>query len=205
MKLAIFGASGRTGKEAMLQALIKGHEVKVLVRNRASIDLKDSKLQVIEGDVCDAAAVESVVRDTEVVLVALGARSSKEASVHSIGTSNIVAAMKANGLKRIVVVSSAGLYGSKDSSFFFGSVIRPLFLKKVFDDKVKQLEILEQSGLEWILIRPSRLIDGQKTGKYNITEDKPMGKNIARADVAAFMLAHITSNKYVHKMPILSY
>jgi len=205
MNVALFGASGRTGKELMLQSLIKGYQVKALVRRLDSIDLTDQKLSLVEGDVRDAAAVEKAMEGADVVLVALGARSSKEAGVHSEGTHQIVEAMKKNKINRIIVVSSAGIFGAKDSSFFFGNVIRPLFLRKIFNDKLKQLEVLEKSALEWVLVRPSALIDGQKTGKYHITEDKPAGKNIACADVAEFMLGQLNGSKYLRKMPIISY
>jgi putative NADH-flavin reductase len=205
MKLALFGATGRTGKEVLLQSLVKGYEVKVLARNKGALDLKDAKLQVIEGDALDAAAVNTVVEGSDVVMVALGARTKAEAQVHSIATQHIVNAMKQYGVKRVIVVSSAGIFGAKDGGFFFGSIIRPLFLKKIFDDKLKQLQVLEKSDLDWILVRPSQLIDGQKTGKYHITEDKPAGKRIARADVADFMLGQLNGSKYLGKMPILSY
>lgn len=205
MKVALFGASGRTGKEIMIQSLVKGYQVHALVRNLESIDLKDSKLTLTQGDVLDPIAVEKVVKDADVVLVALGARSSKEANVHSTGTQYIVDAMNKNGIKRIVVASSAGLFGAKDSSFVFGNIIRPIFLRKIFAEKLNELEILNKSALEWILVRPAALIDGQKTGKYHVTEDKPAGKNITRADVAAFMLGQLNGSKYIRKMPIISY
>lgn len=205
MKIALFGASGRTGKEIMLQSLIKGYQVQALVRRIDSIDLRNEKLSLVEGDVLDAAAVEKVIDGADAVMVAIGARSAKEAQVHSLGTRHIVDAMQKRGLKRIIVVSSAGLFGSKDSNFIFGCIIRPIFLRKIFEAKLKELEILEQSALEWILVRPAGLIDGQKTGKYHITEDRPTGKNITCADVAEFMLGQLNGSKYIRKMPIISY
>ncbi len=205
MKIAIFGATGRAGRELMLQALVKGYDVQALVRKPQMIDVRDKRLHVIAGDVRDLAAVEETVSGADVVCVALGARSGEKHDVHSTGTQHIIDAMKRCGIRRILVISSTGLFGSRDSGFVFGNIIRPLFLRKVFNDKRKQLTLLEKSGLEWILIRPVRLIDGQKTGKYHISDDKPEGKEISCADVADFMMGQLISTKYLQKMPILSY
>lgn len=188
-----------------MQALVKGYEVQALVRKPQMIDVRDPRLHVIAGDVRDRAAVEETVRGADVVCVALGARSGEKPDVHSTGTQHIVDAMQMSGLRRILVISSAGLFGARDSGFVFGHIIRPLFLRKVFNDKRKQLELLENSSLDWTLIRPVRLIDGQKTGKYHISENKPEGKEISCADVADFIMGQLTSTKYMRKMPILYY
>jgi putative NADH-flavin reductase len=205
MRIIIFGANGRTGKEIMIQALIKGTDVTAFVRRPESIDLKDDRLTVVLGDVRDATAVDKAVMGMDAVLVALGNRSTKEKDLMAVATQNIIAAMNKHGIKRIIVESSAGLFGAKDSGFFFGYIIRPLFLKTLFDDKVVQLSLLEKSDLDWVLVRPSGLIDAQKTGKYNITFDKPSGRKISRSDVAEFMLAQVTGNKYLKQLPIISY
>lgn len=205
MKIALFGGSGRTGKEILIQSLVKGYKVRAMVRNLEAIDITDDKLQVLQGDILNPMAVENAVMGSDVVMVALGVRSSKDQFVLSQGTQHIVEAMDKFGVKRIIVESSAGIFGAKDGGFIFGNIIRPLFLKKIFDDKLRQLEILKKSDLEWVLVRPSGLIDAQKTGKYNITDDKPSGRKIARSDVAEFMLAQINGSKYIRQMPIISY
>jgi putative NADH-flavin reductase len=205
MKIALFGASGRTGKEVMIQSLVKGYHVKALVRNPEAIDIRDEKLEVVPGDVEDPHSVEKTVEGADAVLVALGMSSNSKATVLSEGTRNILAAMEKFGIKRIIVVSSAGLFGAKDSSFVFGNIIRPLFLRKQFADKMRQFELLEQSDTEWVLVRPTGLVDALKTGKYHVTMDKPAGKRIARADVADFMLAQLNGSKYLRQLPIISY
>ena len=205
MKIALFGATGRTGKEILIQSLVKGYQVKALVRDPQKIDIRDEKLEIIQGDVRDREAVFSTIEGADAVMFAVGMRSAADKFVTSQGTRIIIDAMEANQVKRIVVVSAAGLFGPKDSGFFFGCVIRPLFLKKSFDDKVRQLELLKNSEVEWILVRPVALIDAMKTGKYNITLDKPIGSRISRADVADFMLHQLNGSKYLRLMPIISY
>lgn len=204
MKLAVFGGSGKTGKEILIQSLIKGYEIRVLTRQASSIDLKDERLEIITGDAKDPAMADLMVQGTDAVLVALGARNPEDMDVHSVATANIVAAMKKHGVKKLLVVSSAGVTNDGKSSSLIGKMLKPT-LHKIFADKTLQKEIIENSGLDWVLVRPVTLIDGQKTGKYHITEDKPEGKTIARADVAAFLLAQLNSDKYHGRMPFISY
>lgn len=205
MKVAIFGANGRTGKELVIQSLIKGYNVTAFVRNPDNIDITHEKLNIIQGNIIEYSAVENAIKDTDVVLVSVGSGRQKQKNLHYTGTENIVRAMEKHSVRRLIVQSSAGLFGAKDSGFIFGSIIKPLFLKKEFEDKIAQLNILRESSLDWILVRPVSLIDGMKTGKYHITLDKPQGKNISRADVAEFMLNQISSSKYLKQMPLISY
>ncbi|MBK7896213.1 MAG: NAD(P)H-binding protein [Anaerolineaceae bacterium] len=50
MKLAVFGATGGTGKEIVVQALEAGHEVTVLVRDSTRLSVKHDKLYLVIGD-----------------------------------------------------------------------------------------------------------------------------------------------------------
>jgi putative NADH-flavin reductase len=71
--IAIFGASGQTGRHLTEQALKQGYAVKALVRNPARLTTHDPNLKVIQGDLTDPAQVEETVRGTDAVLNVIGA------------------------------------------------------------------------------------------------------------------------------------
>ena len=100
-------------------------------------------------------------------------------------------------------MSSAGILGN-DAGFLFGKIIMPLFLKQVFIDKVRQMKLLQESKLDWVIIRPTGLTDAPKTGKYKITAGAPGSLRIPRADVADFMLKLITDKQYDRQMPAIA-
>ena len=127
----------------------------------------------------------------------------KPANVLSKGTENILKAMGECKVNRIICMSSAGILGN-DANFWFGKIIMPLFLRQVFTDKIRQMEIIRESLMEWVLIRPVGLTDAPKTGKYVITLGNPTSSTIPRADVADFMLKLITDKKYDRMMPAIS-
>lgn len=59
--LGLFGASGRTGKHIMEDALEKGWNVQALVRNPSKLDLEHENLKVIQGDFTNDAAVQEMI------------------------------------------------------------------------------------------------------------------------------------------------
>jgi hypothetical protein len=79
-----------------------------------------------------------------------------------------------------------------------------LFLKEVFEDKKRQMKVIRESTLDWVIIRPSGLTDSPKTGKYKITGHSPASRSIPRADVADFMLKLMTDKTYDRQMPAIA-
>ncbi len=212
MKIAVFGASGKTGVKAVEQALAMGHEVKALARNPQKITISDEKLSIVQGDVTDTAAVEKTINGVDGVLVTLGASADMQADiVMEQGTKNIIDALKKHNVKRIIVQSSYAMSGDAEGIHFMKQMgmgdEQIAMMQKILDDKKKQTEAVVDSGLEYVLVRPLMLTDGEKTGEYRVGENievKP-GGNISRADVADFMLKALTDNTYTDKIVTLSY
>jgi hypothetical protein len=100
-------------------------------------------------------------------------------------------------------MSTAGILGN-DAGFLFGKIIIPFFLKQVFLDKVRQMKIVQESNVDWVIIRPAGLTDAPKTGKYKITMGSPVSRRIPRADVADFMLKLMTDKQYDRQMPAIA-
>jgi len=203
MKIAVFGASGRTGILTVYQALDKGYQVNAFARKAQNVTIHHPKIRVVQGDIIEYDKVKQAVEGTDAVIVTLGQDGNKPMRILSGGTANIVKAMKETGVKRLIVMSSAGILGN-DTHPVFGKIIVPLVLNNVFKDKKRQMEIIRESGLEWIIIRPPRLTDAPKTGKYQLTEGRPGTRSVPRADVADFMLKLLTNKNYDGTMPAIA-
>jgi uncharacterized protein YbjT (DUF2867 family) len=106
--IAVFGATGRTGKPVTELALQKGYKVRVLVRTPAKLTIDNPNLTVIEGDLTDPAKVQETVRGTDAVLLLLGMSPSvrKPAGVRESAVRNVVAAMNATGVRRLIRLSN---------------------------------------------------------------------------------------------------
>lgn len=203
MKISIFGASGKTGILTVFQALNQGHEVTAFARQASKVTIQHHNIHIIEGDILDYDKVRQAVAGQDVVICALGVNKNKPNTVLSEGTRNILNAMDECHVNRFICMSSAGILGN-DSGFWFGKIFMPLFLRHVFNDKIRQMKVVQESKAEWVLIRPVGLTDAPKTGKYKITLGIPSSSTIPRADVADFMLKLMTDKQYDRQIPAIS-
>ena len=212
MKLIVFGATGGTGQHLVKQALAQGHAVSAFVRNPATFGVSDPDLKIVQGDVMDVASVEQAVSGHDAVLVALGGPARDTSKVRSVGTRNIISAMERTGVRRLVCQTSLGYGDSRQvldrTPFYFKHIIVPFFLRRAFADHQLQEELIQRSRLDWIIVRPGNLTDGERTGRYRhgfAATDKTITVNISRADVADFMLGQVIDNAYLRKTTGLSY
>ncbi|WP_460944237.1 NAD(P)-dependent oxidoreductase [Spirosoma daeguense] len=208
MKLLIIGATGSVGRLLVEQALEQGHTVTALVRNPAKLNtIQQANFQAIQGDVLDLASVKKAVCGQDVVLCAVGG--GRKGGVRAEGTRNIIDAMRANGVKRLICQTTLGAGDSKGNlNFFWKYIMFGFLLRSAYADHEKQERYVQQSALDWILIRPAAFIDGPRTGNYQhgfSAAAKGLTLKISSADVADFMLKQLTSNTYLHKSPGLSY
>jgi putative NADH-flavin reductase len=203
MKIVVFGASGKTGILIVYQALNQGHEVTAFARQSTKVTIQHKNLRVIQGDILDPVKVQLAVNGQEAVLCALGADKNKPGTLLSDGTRNILEAMEKSGVKRLICMSSAGILGN-DGGFWFGKIFMPLFLRHIFEDKKRQVKVIEESRADWVIIRPTGLTDAPKTNTYKINPGVPTSRSIPRADVADFMLKLLTEKKYDKTLPAIS-
>ena len=209
MKLLIFGASGGTGRELLKQALDQGHDVVAFVRDPAKIaEFQSPNLKVIRGDVLDSAATDSAVARREAVFSTIGT-GAKRSTLREDGTRNIVKAMEKAGVRRLICQSSLGVGDSRSNlSFFTKHIIVSIFLRHAFADHERQEAVVKKSSLDWTIVRPPHLKDGQKTGAYRYgfpVTDMQIESKITRADVADFMLKLLKDDTYLHQTPGVSY
>jgi nucleoside-diphosphate-sugar epimerase len=207
MTIALFGATGPTGREVLCQALERGHSIQALARTPAKLELKHAQLSVIQGDVLDAKAVERVVQGSDAVIVTLGGKPKDKLRALGAGTKNIIASMKAYGQKRLIVVTSLGVGDSKGKAgFFFERIIVPLFLKAEFADKLAQEIVVQKSGLEFVIARPGSLRNDAAKGTYEAARKLEAGSSarITRTDVAHFCLEQLQQTTWLGQAVSLS-
>jgi putative NADH-flavin reductase len=211
MKVLMLGANGAVGQLALDDLLKANHEVKALVRNASTIKRKHPWLTVVQGEPTNAADLEKVLDGQDVVLSTLGARTNKKTTLRADVARNLVAGMKKHGVRKLVWLDAAGVGSSKQfvqrSSFFFGSIIMPLFLNNMYDDAAVADTVIEKSDCEWVIVRPMSFTNGAKTGNISVVTDMSLTVRlrlrITRADVAAFLVEQVVKDDYVGQMPVI--
>lgn len=205
MKLVILGATGPTGRQLVSQALQNGHDVAVVVRNPSRLKEKHERLQVTTGDIFNIDLAE-VFTDKDVVLSSLGVgKSLKSNNLMTRAVAVIIPAMQQAGIKRIIFMSAFGVGRSIEQASFIQKLIFRTILKNIYNDKAIADEKLSNSELDWTLVRPVVLTNGNRTGKYKPEEAiqmKGMPK-ISRADVADFMIKEAVNNRWSRRAVVL--
>lgn len=208
MKVIIFGSTGTIGRQLVLQSLQLGHQVTAFARTKEKLaDIEHANLNVVEGDVLDFTSVSIAVTGNDVVFCALGA--GRKGRVRSEGTHNIIKAMEAAGIKRLICQTTLGAGDSKGNlNFFWKRIMFGWFLKEAYLDHELQEKYIKASSLDWTIVRPAAFTDGKLTGQYKhgfSADDQSIKLKISRPDVALFMLMQLNSLIYLKKTPALSY
>ncbi|WP_326555294.1 NAD(P)-dependent oxidoreductase [Micromonospora sp. NBC_01813] len=222
MKLTIVAATGGVGSQLLGQALAAGHEVTAVVRDPTRIS--DPSVRVVAADLSapDPVALRSAVDGADAVLSGLGARSGAEAGVASRGTRAVVDAMRATGVRRIVVVSAASV-GTVPSpgrpnpprhnpgdGFLMRHIAAPLAkaaFRRHYADLALMEDVLRDSGLDWTVSRPPRLLDRRLRRRYRTAYEQNVrgGAFISRADVAHHMLDVLDQPETIHRIIGIAY
>jgi putative NADH-flavin reductase len=189
VRIVVFGASGGTGQEVVAQALAEGDEVVAVARAGSVVP---PGVEVVRAGFDEDGVIEDAVRGADAVVSALGTRGRGPTSVCSDGVGAAIAAMRRTGVRRLLVVSAAGLPGEGDGVLlrWLAKPILQRVLRDHYADLTRMEEIVRASGLDWTIVRPPRLTDGPRTGRYRRALDRHLagGHRVARADLATELL-----------------
>ena len=190
MNIAVFGGTGALGKVLVEQALVAGHQIRVLARTPEKMGLENDSLTVFKGDAFDFDAVSQILEGQDVVFCAIGGVGLGDSTTRSKATENILVAMEKHQVSSLVVCSTLGVGKSKNHLSMIGRAILGTLLRNAVRDHTKQEEMVQASNVNWVIVRPPRLLDGEKTEQYRVAaEDEDFSATqISRADVAHCML-----------------
>jgi putative NADH-flavin reductase len=197
-KVLVIGASRGVGLETVRAALRAGHSVRALARSVSSIRIHDTALDKVSGDALDRDTIRNALREVDAVIQTLGVHFSlrtilEGTTLFSGSTRVLVDAMKAAGVKRLIAMTGLGAGDSRGHGGLLYDAALFLLLKRVYDDKDVQEQIIKRSGLDWTIGRPGLLTDSPATGRYRVLTDSKDWRagTISRADVADFLVRQI--------------
>jgi putative NADH-flavin reductase len=193
MKLVVFGAQGGIGTHVVEQALTAGHEVTAVVRRPSAVTLRHERLDVIKGDVLEPATIRESVIEKDAVVSALGVRNRAPTTVYSEGVANIMLAMRAAHVRRLICVSASGLEPGPLWQRLFAKPLLWLILKNMYSDLARMETLVKASSLDWTILRPPGFTNGPRTGRYQTAVNQHLSRSlfISRADIADYIVNHL--------------
>jgi putative NADH-flavin reductase len=219
MRIAVLGATGRTGRLVVGEARARGHEVLALARdaNKAYEILGGfgDGVRVVSGDLRDAAALDGLVGGTgegpvDAVVSCAGPAPGSSGEVLPGAARHTIAAMRTHGVRRLVWLTGAGVARPGDTPKVLdrvaATVIR-LTDRVTFQGSHDAVaEIAATDDLDWTVVRAPRLTDGRTTGSTRIADrvGGGHGTQLARGDLARVLVDLAEKDDRRHASPVVS-
>lgn len=211
----VLGATGGSGRAAVVELLERGHTVTAFARR--ALPMEHERLRVVQGDALVASDVEAAMRDQDAVIVALGIQENPalvrlrgaratSTSVRSEGTRNVLRAMAAHGVRRLIVQSTFGVGETRDLLGFTDRLLFSLLLRPQIQDTEVQEQLVRDADIDWTFAQPVHLTDDDTGAKepHLSTRGDTRDMKVSRAQVARFLAHAVTSPDHLYASVTIS-
>ncbi len=205
MKVLVVGATGNIGRKTVDETLKAGHEVTAFSRSSRGF-APTPGLMLHKGDVRNTDDLYAAMPGHDAVILTFGAPLNRDTilkptDICEVGTRNVVAAMRDDGVTRLIAMTSIGAGFSKGRGRWpFRNIIARSLLRNILADRTAQEQVVTASGLpEWVIVQPAELTDGPRsTDLRHMTgfDGQPQPATVSRASVAAFLAFMATDKTY---------
>lgn len=206
MNILLLGMTGRVGSEIAKLALEDKHHVTALVRSPEKVIIDDEKLSIIKGDVTIKEDLERAMKGTDAVISALNTDGT-DTLTKSMPL--IIDAMNAESIKRIITIGTAGILQSRvePDVLRYQSSESKRKLTRAAEEHHKTYLLLEASNLDWTVVCPTYLPDGEAVGKCREEHDflPEDGKKITVGDTAVFAYRQLENDEYIESRVGIAY
>jgi putative NADH-flavin reductase len=198
LNILILGGTGRVGSQIVSYALYDRHHVTVLVRNPEKVQINNENLTIIQGNVLNKEDIVHAMHGMDVVISALN---TDGATILSESMPFIIEAMEYEGTQRIITIGTAGILQSRITPNLLRYQSSESKRKSVraAEEHHKIYDMLKQSNLEWTIVCPTYLPDGERLGNYRTESNffPEGGIKISVQDTAEFAFSQIKSKDYI--------
>ncbi|WP_017381951.1 NAD(P)-dependent oxidoreductase [Paenisporosarcina sp. TG-14] len=205
MNITVFGATGRVGKEFLRRALEDGLHVTALVRTLSKLTPHEN-LTILQGDIREYASVNQAIEGADAVFSAIG---TDKTTTLTEAMPLVIEAMNKENVKRIVTIGTAGILQSRSNpeEYRFQSSESKRRLTFAAEEHAKVYEQLAATSLEWTIVCPTYLPDGEAIGQWRIERNfLPVdGVRISVGDTAFFAYKEMLDPQFINSRVGLAY
>lgn len=200
MNVLVIGAAGKTGRQVVEQAVAAGHSVTAFIRDSAQYNAPPN-VRVLTGDASDQATMSHATADQDAVIDTVGGKTPwRKTEIEQRVARAVVAAAKKHGTRRIIAISALGVGGSTaQATLPFRLLLLPTFLRGSTADKAAMEREIAQAGVPYVLVRPAVLNDQPAVGSVRVLVGVEKGRQVTRADLAAFVIEQLTTDTHVNR------
>jgi len=202
-RLAIFGITGRTGRELAKIASLNGWEVRGFVRPTSVLEGDIGTCRILRGNFEDLDRVIETIAGSTAVCCMIGPRPPYRDVFCAAATAAIIAAMKQTGCRRLICQTGAMIGPAPNRSYPMEWAARTFarWHPEAAQDREEQERLIEASGLEWTIVKPPRLTDAPPGNRVEADPFLRVGllSRIRRADLATFIFDELQTGRFVRQ------
>jgi putative NADH-flavin reductase len=208
-RIAILGATGAVGRLVIDRALARGHAVTAQTRDPEKLGDVFDRVRVMKFLPWSESRMPEFVEGQDVVVFALGLDHAGATTLFSESTRALIAAMQAQGVRRLIAITGVGAGDSRGhGGVFHDWLIYPLFTRQRYLDKNRQEALIQGSALDWTILRPARFVtfgaDGPLQALTRI-ETNTVLRKVRREEVADFVVAEIDTAAHLRQCVFLGH
>ena len=205
MRITVFGASGKVGRLVVEKLAAQGHIVTAVTHSHPPATT-NAKIHYVQADIYDAQQVKTAIKNTELVMSCLGSWGRAKKDVLSAGMQNIIPAMQAAGIQRIITLTGAEALAAGEQYGSLKGLGRTLFKAVaggILQDGEAHIQLLAKSGLDFTVLRSPAMTNSGSTS-YSLTTKRPLPWQTIRRQAVANALAELTENNaYPRQLPFI--
>lgn len=205
MKIALFGADGRTGVYLVAEAVSRGHKIAGGARNTAHLS-NTEQVTYHTCDVLDRKSVDKIISGCDAVVSVIGHVKHSPGFLQSDGIQHIISSMEKHGVRRLISLTGTGVRFPGDSITLIDRILNisiGLIDPKRIADGKKHVDIIKNSNLDWTIIRVLKLQNTKPT-PFVLSENGPTKNYVSREEVAQAIVDVLEQDTFIRKSPILS-
>lgn len=207
MNVLVVGATGRTGRHVVQEAIEAGHTVRAFARS-VRADGVPAGVEAMAGDVCEPNAVRNAVHGMDAVVVALSmvrtsdnpwARITTPRDLHTRAATHLLSACTDAGVQRYLTISAHGVGSSRArAGWGFLQLVHSSNIGVAYNNLADAERLVAASTLSWTIVRPTRLTNAAAAGTVRAAHDLKTTSwdRIARADLAQFLVQALDDNTW---------
>ena len=172
MKVALYGATGKSGSRILKELLARGHQVIAVVRDPAKLPQPAAGVAIKQDDLSEPAEIAAAIDGADAVVSAYAPPHDNPDEIVSV-TARQIEALSRGAKARLIVVGGAGSLNVAPGVTLVDSGYLPESVRPIAKAHVKALSVLKTSTIDWTYLAPAAyFIPGERTGKFRLGKDE---------------------------------
>jgi uncharacterized protein len=172
VKVALYGATGKSGSRILKELVSRGHRVTAIARDPAKLPEPGPNVVVKQDDLSNPKQIADAVEGVDAVISAYAPPQDQPDEIVGVTERQVAALSKAANARLIVVGGAGGLNVAPGVTLIDSGHLPEPYLP-IAKAHVRALNVLRASTIDWTYLAPAAyFVPGERTGKFRLGKDE---------------------------------